>query len=83
MNNKHWDRFPVLKLHANKSFHRFRSQVEKKTKPQDLIRLYDSIIDNCTDILNLTGASANAELKEGFEARANFYRAFRFNFITL
>ncbi|VDK50993.1 unnamed protein product [Anisakis simplex] len=30
-----------------------KSQTEKKVKPQDLLRLYDSIIESCSDILQL------------------------------
>lgn len=55
-------------------------QIEKKVKPQDLIRLYDSVIENCQEMLELPGAVSNEDLKLAYETKAEYYRAFRFSF---
>lgn len=56
----------------------FRTQTEKKTKPQDLIRLCDTVIENSCEILELPGASANKDLEIAYKAKAEYYRALRF-----
>lgn len=55
----------------------FRAQTEKKVKPQDLLRLYDSVIEDCNEILQLPGASSNEQIKSAFLAKIEYYRAFR------
>uniref|UniRef100_A0A914RLI8 Signal recognition particle subunit SRP68 n=1 Tax=Parascaris equorum TaxID=6256 RepID=A0A914RLI8_PAREQ len=57
--------------------HYFRAQTEKKVKPQDLLRLYDSVIEDCNEILRLPGASSNEQIKSAFLAKIEYYRAFR------
>uniref|UniRef100_A0A915AU48 Signal recognition particle subunit SRP68 n=2 Tax=Parascaris univalens TaxID=6257 RepID=A0A915AU48_PARUN len=54
-----------------------RAQTEKKVKPQDLLRLYDSVIEDCNEILRLPGASSNEQIKSAFLAKIEYYRAFR------
>ncbi|KHN74094.1 putative signal recognition particle subunit SRP68 [Toxocara canis] len=54
-----------------------RTQAEKKAKPQDLLRLYDSVIEDCNEIQQLPGASANEQIKSAFHATTEYCRAFR------
>ncbi|MCP9264801.1 Signal recognition particle 68 [Dirofilaria immitis] len=49
----------------------------KKVKPQDLIRLCDTIIENSCEILELPGAAINKDLQTEYKAKAEYYRAFR------
>ncbi|VDK27323.1 unnamed protein product [Gongylonema pulchrum] len=54
-----------------------RAQTEKKTKPQDLIRLYDTVIETCEEILKLPGAASCEQLKVAYGIKVEYYRAFR------
>ncbi|VDN02403.1 unnamed protein product [Thelazia callipaeda] len=54
-----------------------REQTDKKVKPQDLIRLCDTVIENCCEILALPGISFNKDLEAVYKIKAEYYRAFR------
>lgn len=59
-----------------------RSQTEKKPKPQDLVRLYDSVIENCNEILQIPGVLKDSTIKSAFQAKIDYYRAFRCFFMA-
>ncbi|XP_077979719.1 signal recognition particle subunit SRP68-like [Glandiceps talaboti] len=50
---------------------------KRHTKPQDLIRLYDIIIQNLTDIPQLPGLEDDDSLKEDIDNQIIVYKAFR------
>uniref|UniRef100_A0A8R1TWA7 Signal recognition particle subunit SRP68 n=1 Tax=Onchocerca volvulus TaxID=6282 RepID=A0A8R1TWA7_ONCVO len=54
-----------------------KTQLEKKIKPQDLIRLCDTVIENSCEILELPGAATNRDLEIAYKAKAEYYRALR------
>ncbi|VDK88196.1 unnamed protein product [Litomosoides sigmodontis] len=54
-----------------------RSQSEKKIKPQDLIRLCDTVIENSCEILELPGIAANQDLEIAYKVKSEYYRALR------
>ncbi|CAG9538459.1 unnamed protein product [Cercopithifilaria johnstoni] len=54
-----------------------KTQSEKKIKPQDLIRLCDTVIENSCEILELPGVATNKDLEISYKAKAEYYRAFR------
>ncbi|MFH4980446.1 hypothetical protein AB6A40_007155 [Gnathostoma spinigerum] len=59
-----------------------KSQTEKKTKPQDLLRLYDSVIENCKDILNSVDVQNDPSLMDAYKAKVEYYQAFRCYFMA-
>ncbi|VDO24697.1 unnamed protein product [Brugia timori] len=54
-----------------------KTQTEKKIKPQDLIRLCDTVIENSCLILQLPGVAKNKDLELAYKAKAEYYRALR------
>ncbi|VDD97218.1 unnamed protein product [Enterobius vermicularis] len=54
-----------------------RGQSEKKIKSQDMLRLYDSAIENCKEILDLPDISSDHLTKEAYELKVAYYLAFR------
>ncbi|XP_076460105.1 signal recognition particle subunit SRP68-like [Babylonia areolata] len=54
----------------------------KITKPQDLVRLYDIIIQNLGDIPNLPGVEEDPTLSEEIAVRVSGYKAFRLFYIA-
>ncbi|EJW86838.1 hypothetical protein WUBG_02249 [Wuchereria bancrofti] len=54
-----------------------KTQTEKKIKPQDLIRLCDTVIENSCEILELLGVATNKDLELAYKAKAEYYRALR------
>ncbi|XP_061191309.1 signal recognition particle subunit SRP68-like [Saccostrea echinata] len=54
----------------------------KITKPQDLVRLYDIIIQNLNEIPNLTGVEGDSSLSEETAVRVQGYKAFRSYYIA-
>ncbi|XP_048760019.1 signal recognition particle subunit SRP68-like [Ostrea edulis] len=54
----------------------------KITKPQDLVRLYDIIIQNLNEIPNLTGVEGDSNLSEETAVRVLGYKAFRSYYIA-
>ncbi|CAO4379194.1 unnamed protein product [Caenorhabditis nigoni] len=50
---------------------------EKKNKPQDLLRLYDSVIEIYKEVSETPGAEYDKNLIEAFEVKVEYYRAFR------
>lgn len=55
----------------------------KAAKPQDLIRLYDVIIQNLSEILQLPGLDDDIELTKETEAKITAYKAYRCFYIAL
>uniref|UniRef100_A0A914UKZ0 Signal recognition particle subunit SRP68 n=1 Tax=Plectus sambesii TaxID=2011161 RepID=A0A914UKZ0_9BILA len=55
---------------------------DKKAKAQDLIRLYDTVIQNFTEIVALPGATNDSALQTAFNAKIAYYRAFRCFFVA-
>uniref|UniRef100_A0A915PQE9 Signal recognition particle subunit SRP68 n=1 Tax=Setaria digitata TaxID=48799 RepID=A0A915PQE9_9BILA len=64
------ERYVMIIAHA-------KTQIDKRIKPQDLIRLCDTVIENSCEILELPGAAANKDLKVAYKVKAEYYRAFR------
>ncbi|KAK3089911.1 hypothetical protein FSP39_007594 [Pinctada imbricata] len=54
----------------------------KITKPQDLVRLYDIIIQNLSDIPNLHGLEDDTALTEEIQCRISGFKAFRTYYIA-
>ncbi|KAL8616979.1 hypothetical protein ACOMHN_041897 [Nucella lapillus] len=54
----------------------------KITKPQDLVRLYDIIIQNLGEIPNLAGVEEDSTLSEEINIRVSGYKAFRLFYIA-
>ncbi|EFO22206.1 signal recognition particle 68 [Loa loa] len=54
-----------------------KTQAEKKIKPQDLIRLCDTVIENSCEILELPGVVTNKDLELAYKVKAEYYRALR------
>lgn len=50
---------------------------EKKSKPQDLLRLYDSVIEIYKEVAEIPGADHDKNLIQAFEVKVEYYRAFR------
>ncbi|KHJ88439.1 hypothetical protein OESDEN_11768 [Oesophagostomum dentatum] len=50
---------------------------EKKSKPQDFLRLYDSVIEVYRELLQLPGVEYDKNLVQAVEAKIEYYRAFR------
>ncbi|CAB3397943.1 unnamed protein product [Caenorhabditis bovis] len=50
---------------------------EKKSKPQDLLRLYDSVIEICKEVPEIPGAEHDKALIQAFDAKVEYYKAFR------
>ncbi|GMS80752.1 hypothetical protein PENTCL1PPCAC_2927, partial [Pristionchus entomophagus] len=52
------------------------TKLEKKHKPQDLLRLYDSVIEILKEVTEVEGAD-NKDLQEGYATRIEYYKTFR------
>ncbi|CAI2354051.1 unnamed protein product [Caenorhabditis sp. 36 PRJEB53466] len=50
---------------------------EKKSKPQDLLRLYDSVIEIYKEVAETPGAEYDKALIQAFDVKVEYYRAFR------
>lgn len=50
---------------------------EKKSKPQDLLRLYDSVIEIYKEVAETPGAEYDKNLIQAFEVKVEYYKAFR------
>ncbi|CAD6187039.1 unnamed protein product [Caenorhabditis auriculariae] len=50
---------------------------EKKVKPQDLLRLYDSVIEIYKEVAEVPGAEHDKSLIQAFAAKVEYYRAYR------
>ncbi|KAI8797162.1 signal recognition particle subunit SRP68 [Biomphalaria glabrata] len=59
-----------------------REEGRKITKPQDLVRLYDIIIQNLNDIPNLHGIQEDATIVSEIETSVLGYKAFRSYYIA-
>lgn len=55
---------------------------KKITKPQDLVRLYDIIIQNLNEILNLPGIEEDSNLSNEIKAQILGFKAFRTYYIA-
>ncbi|VDM68489.1 unnamed protein product, partial [Strongylus vulgaris] len=50
---------------------------EKRSKPQDFLRLYDSVIEVYRELLQLPGVEHDKNLIQAVSAKIEYYRAFR------
>ncbi|KAF8383549.1 srpa-68 [Pristionchus pacificus] len=57
------------------------TKLEKKHKPQDLLRLYDSVIEILKEVTEVDG-SDNKELQSGYRTRIEYYRTFRCHYMA-
>ncbi|KAK6754676.1 hypothetical protein RB195_013579 [Necator americanus] len=55
---------------------------EKKSKPQDLLRLYDSVIEVYRELLQLPGVELDRNLTQAVSAKIEYYRAFRCHYMA-
>ncbi|KIH69627.1 tetratricopeptide repeat protein [Ancylostoma duodenale] len=55
---------------------------EKKWKPQDLLRLYDSVIEVYRELLQLPGVEYDKNLIQAVSAKIEYYRAFRCHYMA-
>ena len=58
------------------------SSSKKTAKPQDLVRLYESIIQNLNELPQLAGLEEDLEFKQETEAKVGFFKAWRCLFIA-
>jgi len=56
---------------------------KKPVKPQDLVRLFENIIQNLNDMKNLAGLDEDLEFHHEIEAKVSFYKAARCFYIAL
>ena len=56
---------------------------KKPVKPQDLVRLFENIIQNLNDVKNLAGLDEDLEFHQKVEAEVNYYKSFRCYYIAL
>ncbi|KAI5698422.1 hypothetical protein M8J75_006600 [Diaphorina citri] len=54
----------------------------KKTRPQDLVRLYEIILQNLGELQQLSGMEDDAQYQESVEVRTKTYKAFRCFYIA-
>ncbi|CAJ0582488.1 unnamed protein product, partial [Mesorhabditis spiculigera] len=55
---------------------------EKKYRPQDLLRLYDSVIEIYKEVKEVNGAACDEQLMAASRARIEYYRAFRCHYMA-
>ncbi|VDO63180.1 unnamed protein product [Heligmosomoides polygyrus] len=58
------------------------TKAEKKTKPQDLLRLYDSVIEVYRELLQLPGVECDKNLTQAVPAKIEYYRAYRCHYMA-
>ncbi|VDM60623.1 unnamed protein product [Angiostrongylus costaricensis] len=58
------------------------TKTEKKIKPQDLLRLYDSVIEVYKELMQLPGVEYDKRLTQAVSAKIEYYRAFRCHYIA-
>ncbi|KAE9419508.1 hypothetical protein Angca_009850 [Angiostrongylus cantonensis] len=58
------------------------TKAEKKIKPQDLLRLYDSVIEVYKEVMQLPGVEYDKRLTQAVSAKIEYYRAFRCHYIA-
>ncbi|KAK6022688.1 tetratricopeptide repeat protein [Ostertagia ostertagi] len=58
------------------------TKAEKKTKPQDLLRLYDSVIEVFKELLQLPGVEYDKDLTQATTAKIEYYKAFRCHYMA-
>lgn len=58
------------------------TKAEKKSKPQDLLRLYDSVIEVYKELLQLPGVEYEKNLSQAVPAKIEYYRAFRCHYMA-
>jgi len=54
-----------------------RDPKAKPAKPQDLVRLYETIISNLSELPTLAGLEEDLEFKQNIEAKVVFFKAWR------
>ena len=55
---------------------------KKTAKPQDVVRMYDNIIQNMEDITELAGLETDEDLAMDTRSKKRFYQAFRSYYIA-
>lgn len=55
----------------------FKDTAKKPVRPQDLVRLYEAVIQNLTDLPQLAGLEEDLAFRRETEAKVGFYRAWR------
>lgn len=50
---------------------------QRKTKPHELARLYDTIVQNATDIISLPGLEEDLELKRECDVKISIFKTYR------
>lgn len=55
---------------------------KKPVRPQDLVRLYETVIQNLAEIPQLAGLEEDIEFRQKYEAQIGFYKAARCNYIA-
>ncbi|CAJ0929826.1 unnamed protein product, partial [Mesorhabditis belari] len=58
------------------------TKLEKKYRPQDLLRLYDSVIEIFKEIKEINGAARDSTLISAYNTRIEYYRAFRCHYMA-
>ena len=56
---------------------------KKVIKPQDLVRMYENLVQSLHEVTSLAGLEEDESLKQATESKVNFYRAFRSYYIAL
>uniref|UniRef100_A0A915IZ08 Signal recognition particle subunit SRP68 n=1 Tax=Romanomermis culicivorax TaxID=13658 RepID=A0A915IZ08_ROMCU len=55
---------------------------DESTKPQDMIRLYDAVLQNLSDILSLPGTGRDSAFVNDIERQIAYYTAFRCYYVA-
>lgn len=58
-----------------------RQREKKASKPQDLVRLYDTVLQNFEEILALPGAE-NSTFQKELHVKENYHRAIRCEYLA-
>lgn len=56
---------------------------KKAVKPQDLVRMYENMIQSLHEVTGLAGLEEDESLKQATESKVTFYRAFRSYYIAV
>jgi signal recognition particle subunit SRP68 len=51
----------------------------RRTRPQDLTRLYEIILQNCVELQQLPGLEDDLQYQQEIETKTKAYRAFRYS----
>lgn len=72
----------LLAQQAKYNLQKAEASEGKKTRPQDLVRLYEIILQNLTELQQLSGMEEDTQYQEDLDIRVKTYKAFRCFYIA-